>query len=153
MNRDDCNGLMKFDIIKSNKGKDESWVVFTNDPTKERIVANDINTTDNKQKIISYDELIDRFNITYKFIEKEAIIGTDNDGWSIYKLKIKEILKFIGAKEINGVLGFQIDDPILNVYPVTYELDEDGYGVKPKYITEVDISENDHIDIFIEPKQ
>ena len=41
---------------------------------------------------------------------KENIIGFDFQGWPIYKITIREMLKQLGAIERDGWIGFENDD-------------------------------------------
>ena len=149
----DCINLVKYDIVKSKRESNDSWVVMKNDSDKRRVVANQVNTTVNKQRILTYDELEDDYAIDYKYRERDAIIGIDSDGWSVYKLNLREVLSFMGAKEINGVFGFYPDDKILDSYPITYEGGDTEDSVNQKFITEVDITNNTAVSIIVEPKQ
>lgn len=53
----------------------------------------------------------------------------------MYKLTLREILQQLGAhqsdndEEEESILGFNIHDPILDAFPITYVDDGMGYGV------------------------
>lgn len=81
------------------------------------------------------------------------IIGTDFEGWPIYKLNLRDILLQLGAKIVDGRIGFDENDKILNIFPVRYEDDGMGYGINEQFVTEVDhfyIEGDDVINIWTE---
>ncbi len=87
-------------------------------------------------------------------IDKD-IISIDSQGWPVYKKTLREILESLGARVENGIIGFDNDNFILDVYPTILEDDGMGYGVSPKYITEASSyssNGNNSINIFVEPK-
>ena len=63
------------------------------------------------------------------------IIGIDWQCWPIYKLTLRDILLQLGAKIVDDRIGFNIDDQILNIFPVKLEDDGMGYGINPQFIT------------------
>lgn len=91
----------------------------------------------------------------YTNMEKEEdIISYDFQGWPVYKKTLKEVLEELGATTDNGVIGFSINSPVLNVYPKVLHDDGMAYGVDPRYITEAYFDdENGYINIFAEPER
>lgn len=83
----------------------------------------------NKEKLISYE-----------------VVG----GWPIYKKTLKELLLQLGAIEKDGVLGFPVESPILNLFPVRLESDVMGYGVNEQWFTEASSDGTSFINIFTE---
>lgn len=84
---------------------------------------------------------------------EEDIMYYDFQGWPVYKKTLKEVLEELGATTENGVIGFSINSPILNIYPVVLRDDGMAYGVDPRYITEAYFDdENGYINIFAERK-
>lgn len=151
MTEKDCEGLVKYDIVKAVDDSNETWVVVRNFSDRRSVITNKIDV--NEQKTFTYDELVERFAVDYKYLDKDAIIGVDGDGWSIYKLKLREILAYMGAKEINGVFGFYPDDKLLDVYPIMYEGGDTEFSANQMYITEVDLTNKTSISLVVEPKQ
>lgn len=83
---------------------------------------------------------------------KENIIGFDFQGWPIYKITIREMLKQLGAIERDGWIGFENDSKILDLFPVTFEDDGMGYGANEQFITLVDVaSDKSYVNIWREP--
>lgn len=81
------------------------------------------------------------------------IISVDFQGWPIYKLNLRDILLKLGAKIIDGRIGFDENDKILDIFPVKYEDDGMGYGINEQFITDVDhfyTEEDDIINIWTE---
>lgn len=84
----------------------------------------------------------------------EDVIYYDFQGWPVYKENLREILEELGAITENGVIGFKIDNPVLDIYPVVYHDDGMAYGVDPRYITAADIDVDDkYINIFAESER
>jgi hypothetical protein len=84
---------------------------------------------------------------------EEDIISFDFQGWPNYKKNLREVLQSLGAVEENGMIGFKLDDKVLDIYPVTMEDDGMAYGVNEKFITESEANrEEGYINIFIEPQ-
>lgn len=82
---------------------------------------------------------------------KENIIGFNFQGWPIYKITIREMLKQLGAIERDGWIGFENDSKILNLFPVTLEDDGMAYGVNEQFITLVDVaSDKSYVNIWRE---
>lgn len=69
---------------------------------------------------------------------KEKIIGFDFQGWPIRKMTIREILSHLGAVNVDGRIGFEDCDPILDIYPITLTDDGMAYGVDPEWIVSTD---------------
>lgn len=65
-------------------------------------------------------------------------IGTDFQGWPIYKLTLREVLKELGFTESEGKVSISSDSEILDAYPITLEDDGMGYGIRRKYIESAD---------------
>ena len=75
-------------------------------------------------------------------------ISKDFQGWPVYALTWREILKYLPFIK-DGVVDF--NDPRLDVYPRTLEDDGMGYGVNEKLITECTFVDNDReCNIFID---
>jgi len=88
--------------------------------------------------------------------EYKNIIGIDWQSWPIYKLNLKDILIELGANVINGRIGFDENDPILNVFPRRLIDTGMGYcGTTPEYIVCIDKFKDDEeeiINIWTEPR-
>ena len=67
--------------------------------------------------------------------------------WPIYKQSLREILKALGAKGDNFI-GFDSNDPILDICPMRLHADVMGYGIDEEWITEVDTDNKTYINIF-----
>lgn len=85
----------------------------------------------------------------------ENIIGFDWQCWPIYKLNLKDILIQLGASIVDGRIGFDENDPILDIFPI--RLTDDGMGYSPtmEYITCIDrFNDNNEevINIWTEPQ-
>lgn len=76
------------------------------------------------------------------------IIGADFQGWPIYKLTLRDILKKLGFKDINGILYIKDDDEKLDRFVVTLNDDGMGYGVNEQYVTSVDSVSSDKKDQY-----
>lgn len=84
---------------------------------------------------------------------EEDIVSFDFQGWPNYKMNLREILQSLGAVEKDGVIGFNVDDKVLDIYPVTLEDDGMAYGVNEKFVTTAEANrEDEYINIFIEPQ-
>lgn len=80
------------------------------------------------------------------------IITYDFQGWPIYKLNLRDILKQLGAVTRGKTIGFNVANPILDVYPIVLEDDGMAYGVHPGYLTEIDVKQDKTgINIFTVP--
>ena len=84
------------------------------------------------------------------------IIGVDWQGQPIQKLTLKDILIQLGAKTIDNKVCFDINNPILNLYPTRLADDGMGYGVDEQYIIWSDLNYDDdgqqYIRIWTESK-
>lgn len=71
--------------------------------------------------------------------EKEDIINYDFQGWPVYKMNIRDILKDLGLvlDETDNTWKISNNNPILDIYPITVVDDGMGYGVNEKFITSV----------------
>ena len=89
----------------------------------------------------------------YTNMEKEEdIISYDFQGWPNYKMTLREMLESLGAITINGVIGFNDKDPILDIYPKVFEDDGMAYGVNERYVIESSFDKDKtFINIFAEP--
>ena len=76
------------------------------------------------------------------FGKKEDIIDFDFQGWPVYKLNIRSILKSFGFECEDGKWIIDDADPTLDIYPCVLEDDGMGYGVNGQCITSVDVFEN-----------
>ena len=79
------------------------------------------------------------------------LIGKDWCGWPINKINIREILRQLGATIVDGRIGFDENDSILDIYPTRLTDDGMGYGVEEEWITDVDVfhCENEEPIIYI----
>lgn len=73
--------------------------------------------------------------------------------WPIYAYTLREILKELGFEEDNKTITLiknEETNKLLNSYPITLEDDGMGYGVEPRFITEVssEIYENFGLNVF-----
>lgn len=68
-------------------------------------------------------------------------IGTDFQGWPIYAMTLREILKALGFEEDTETVTLiksEETNRLLDSYPYLLEDDGMGYGVNGEYITEAD---------------
>lgn len=79
------------------------------------------------------------------------LIGNDSQGFPIYALTLRQVLKELGFEEKDGVVSINGDNPLLDAYPRLLMDDGMGYGILPQYMTcgdpnlyEVDINEIDY---------
>ena len=72
---------------------------------------------------------------------KDAI-NLDAQGWPVFKLNLRDILVRLGLKKENGKLCIDVNDPILDHYPIVVVDDGMGYGVDENYIIEVNADPN-----------
>ena len=85
--------------------------------------------------------------------KKEDIIDFDFQGWALYKLNIRSILKNLGFECEGGKWVIDDADPTLDIYPSVLEDDGMGYGVNEQCITSVDVFENDgkrYCNVFVD---
>lgn len=84
-------------------------------------------------------------------LKNEDVLYTDFQGWPVYKKTLREIIELLGGKiqydESNNpvAIGFDINDPILDVYPTTLEDDGMGYGVNEMFISGADYNKDKNI--------
>ena len=83
-------------------------------------------------------------------IDKENLIGYDFQGWPIYKKTLRQLLEELGAIEENNIIGFRIDNPILDIYPIKLEDDGMGYGINEQYFSCADTDNKKFINFFTE---
>ena len=87
------------------------------------------------------------------FGKKEDIIDFDFQGWPVYKMNIRSILKSLGFECDGGKWVIDDADPTLDIYPGVLEDDGMGYGVNEQCITSVDVFENDskrYCNVFVD---
>ena len=87
------------------------------------------------------------------FGKKEDIIDFDFQGWPVYKMNIRSILKNLGFECEGGKWVIDDADPTLDIYPCILEDDGMGYGVNEQCITSVDVFENGgkrYCNVFVE---
>ena len=87
------------------------------------------------------------------FGKKEDIIDFDFQGWPVYKMNIRSILKSFGFECEDGKWIIDDADPTLDIYPCVLEDDGMGYGVNEQCITSVDVFENGgkrYCNVFVE---
>ena len=68
--------------------------------------------------------------------------------WPIYKKTLRELLKDLGAIECNNIIGFNNNNPILDICPMRFHADVMGYGVDEEWITEISTDNKTYINIF-----
>lgn len=79
---------------------------------------------------------------------KKDLIDYDFQGWPVFKKNMKEILLALGGKIENDKIVFDLNDPIMEVYPESYEDDGMAYGVNKQIIVEVD-KFNDNEQVYV----
>ena len=88
-----------------------------------------------------------------EFGREEDIIDYDFQGWPVYKMNIRSILKSLGFECEGGKWIIDDADPTLDIYPCVLEDDGMGYGVNEQCITSVDVFENDgqrYCNVFVD---
>lgn len=84
--------------------------------------------------------------------QEDEIIGYDFQGWPICKQTLRDILIHLGAIANDNMIGFNIDNPILDLYPKVLQDDGMGYGINPQFITEAYHNmDSNIINLFAEP--
>lgn len=68
---------------------------------------------------------------------KKDIIDYEFGGWPIYKMSLCEILKDLGAVEIDGNLIFTNSKSLEQIYPIVVTDDGSGYGVDEQFVSSV----------------
>lgn len=82
-------------------------------------------------------------------INLDKLIDYDFQGWPIYKKTFRDLLKELGAfEEGNSFIGFDINDPILDICPVRLHDDGMAYGVDEEYFTEANTDGKTYINFF-----
>lgn len=82
-------------------------------------------------------------------IDRDKLIGYDFQGWPVYKKTLRELLKELGAVENgNSFIGFNVDDPILDIYPRRLRDDGMAYGIDEEYFIVADIVDSQYINFF-----
>ena len=84
---------------------------------------------------------------------KEDIVYYDFQGWPEYKMNLREILIALGGKTEGDTISFDMNDPLMDVYPRIFVDDGMGYGVDENVIVTVDPDKDERfINIFREKK-
>ena len=84
---------------------------------------------------------------------KEDIVHYDFQGWPEYKMNLREILIALGGKTEGDTISFDMNDPLMDVYPRIFVDDGMGYGVDENVIVTVDPDKDERfINIFREKK-
>lgn len=85
-------------------------------------------------------------------IDEDKLISYEIMGeWPIYKLTLREILSRLGAIEQgNDFIGFDTNDPILDICPCRLTDDGMGYGVNAEWIVDADSDNKKYINFFTE---
>ena len=83
----------------------------------------------------------------------EDVVCYDFQSWPEYKMNLREVLIALGGKTEGNILSFDLNAPLMDVYPRILMGDDMGYGVDESVIVSVDISMKDgFINIFREKK-
>ena len=83
----------------------------------------------------------------------EDIVCYDFQGWSEYKMNLREILLALGGQQDGNFIKFPSNTPLMDIYPRILVDDGMGYGVDENVIVSVDIDPQDeYINIFRERK-
>ena len=83
----------------------------------------------------------------------EDIVYYDFQGWPEYKMNLREVLVALGGKVEGNIISFDLNDPLMAVYPRILVDDGMGYGVDENVIVSVDADkDNSYINIFREKK-
>lgn len=89
--------------------------------------------------------------------KKEDIVSFDVQGWPIYRMNVREILKSLGCELKDGKWEISDEDPRLNIYPRRLISDCMGYGLEEQNIVEISMHladeriNEDFCSIFTEP--
>ena len=83
-------------------------------------------------------------------MKNENIIGFDFQGWPIEKISLENIIQRLGGVYNKQTGTYEITQDKLQVYPKVYTDDGMGYGAMGWYVTDIDYSDNDTCDIWIE---
>ena len=84
---------------------------------------------------------------------KEDIVYYDFQGWPEYKMNLREILIALGGKVEGDTISFDLNDPLMDIYPRILVDDGMGYGVDENVIVSVSFGpQHDYINIFREKK-
>ena len=83
----------------------------------------------------------------------EDIVYYDFQGWPEYKMNLREVLMALGGKVDGDTISFDLNDPLMDVYPRILVDDGMGYGVDENVIVSVSFGPlRDYINIFREKK-
>ena len=83
----------------------------------------------------------------------EDIVYYDFQGWPEYKMNLREVLMALGGKVEGDTISFDLNDPLMDVYPRILVDDGMGYGVDENVMVSVSFgTQRDYINIFREKK-
>lgn len=84
---------------------------------------------------------------------KEDIVYYDFQGWPEYKMNLREILMALGGIVEGDTISFDLNNPLMDVYPRILVDDGMGYGVDENVIVSVSFwKDRNYINIFREKK-
>lgn len=83
-------------------------------------------------------------------MKNKNIIGFDFQGWPIEKISLETIIERLGGVYNEQTGNYEIPKDELQVYPKVYTDDGMGYGAMGWYVTDIDYSDNDICNIWIE---
>ena len=75
----------------------------------------------------------------------EDIVCYDFQGWPEYMMNLREVLMALGGKVDGDMISFDLNDPLLGVYPRILVDDGMGYGVDENVIVSVDVDRSESI--------
>lgn len=79
----------------------------------------------------------------------EDIVYYDFQGWPEYKMNLREILVALGGKVEENTISFDLNDPLMDIYPRILMDDGMGYGVDKNVIVSISFGQQrDYINIF-----
>lgn len=67
----------------------------------------------------------------------EDIVYYDFQGWPEYKMNLQEILIALGGKVEGDTISFDLNDPLMDIYPRILVDDGMGYGIDENVIVSV----------------
>lgn len=78
-----------------------------------------------------------------KEIKRASLAQIGYDGWGrgIYRITLRDMLRQLGAIDIDGSLVFQSEDKRLDEFVNTMEDDGMGYGENERWVTDVQFNE------------
>ena len=83
-------------------------------------------------------------------MKNNDIIGFDFQGWPVEKLSLESILERLGATYNKETGNYEIPKDELQVIPKVYTDDGMGYGAMGWFVTDIDYSDNDICNIWID---